>query len=81
MSKGLESLYILKEGLKPIFCDECKEVQTIEKSLKALEIIKRELKYNVDFVEASSFHAYIDGMICCKNKEEYDLLKEVLKDE
>jgi len=79
MSKGLEALYILKEGLKPIFCDECKEVQTIEKELKALEIIKRELKYNVDFVDASSFRAYIDGMICCESKEEFDLLKEVLE--
>lgn len=77
MSKELD--YI--EELKLRYKEEngtVRRLSDIEKSLKALEIIKRELKYNVDFEDASDFRAYIDGMICCENKEEYDLLKEVL---
>lgn len=52
--------------------------EDIKKELTVIDIIKRELKYNIDFADASDFRAYIDGMICCENKEEFDLLKGVL---
>lgn len=44
------------------------------KELKALEIIKKELEHFIDF-ENNSNCIYIDGMIRCKNKKEFDLLK------
>lgn len=79
MSKALEALEQLKQNNKDdthMFDDELFDI--IENALEALEIIKRELKYNVDFVENTELTAYIDGMICCLTPEEYDLLKEVL---
>lgn len=48
------------------------------KELKALEIIKENIKHFIDF-EDNTNRVYIDCAIDCKTQEEYDLLKEVLK--
>ena len=74
MSKGLEALQEIKS--KPFSWEKLKDsLDTIEKELKALEIIK---KYYV--FEENQFYTFKRKTIRNKEtKEEYDLLKEVLK--
>ena len=70
MSKGLEALKELKERLCfGYYVGE--QVDTIEKELKALKIIKRLCHYDISFLDYVLDKGYI-------TKEEYDLLKEVL---
>ena len=45
------------------------------KELKALEIIKENIKHFIDF-EDNTNRVYIDCAIDCKTQEKYDLLKE-----
>lgn len=95
MSKGLRALKRLS-AVASMYCDDCatseedldrgmfekdyQAVKTIEKELKALEIIKRFV-----WIENGEIHLglYGDSEIVLKendfeSKEEYDLLKEVL---
>lgn len=80
MSKELESLNKIAYSYG---YDE--NIKIIEKSLKALDIIKKK-EVNV-FVLLHSGNLKIYNDYCCYNEkeqltqEEYDLLKEVLKDE
>lgn len=65
MSKGLEALVRVARQLK-VDDENCRDLDIIEKGLKALEIIKKD----VNLVTAV--------MSNCKGGKEYDLLKEVL---
>ena len=89
MSKGLQALNYIYQHWNcnhPTHCSGIeKHFNTIEKELKALEIIK-EKKVNIfTFYECCSWHNpsnYNDSIGCPINyeltQEEYDLLKEVL---
>ena len=69
MSKGLEALQFMRE--RDMFIHSC--ANTIEKELKALEIIKEMKCFTFYEIEG---HYYISGIGV--SKEKYDLLKEVL---
>lgn len=87
MSKGLEALkrlnnivaYDENEELIPID----KDLSIIEKELKALEIIKREPSMVGWQAGYEDYEDYLDNtpeeQRFIKNKEEFDLLKEVLE--
>ena len=93
--KGLEALTHLyaklscKSSIEDIH-ENLQEYDIIEKELKALEIIRNNCEY-WDFTELfcgiKENNSYEDYLECCKatnetkyaSKEEYDLLKEVLK--
>ena len=95
MSKALETLKNTMYYLSCCNCqyninDECSNKdeccwKTIEKELKAFEIIKKHHQLNFDIIYLSKdFYEYVD-FNCFKvencdllSKEEYDLLKEVL---
>ena len=89
MTKGLEALELLTDSVYYALI-ECKDnistenkqrylnaYQTIEKGLKALEIILKEFRFTFDDEEQS---VMIDNCytVIFHNKEKYDLLKEVL---
>ena len=87
MSKGLDAIEKLRQLLVYEMDDInfMNEVETIEKELKALEIIKNTL--GISLYETTNdnklreTHYYIDIGHCCSyliTKEQYDLLKEVL---
>lgn len=89
MSKGLEALEELKELLgkhfilwgNGIFNDE--RTETIEKSLKVLEIIKKKGIFVNGLIKSGDLGEYSilclnHGMTELLTQEEYDLLKEVL---
>ena len=69
MSKGLEAWERIKKGIDTNVweCGYWDDIELIEKELKALEIIKKKLPP----LMRSALLDYC-------NKEEYDLLKEVL---
>lgn len=75
MSKGLEALQFMRE--RDTFLPSC--ASTIEKELKALEIIKdrkMDLSSFHNYTSANHYNLYHEYPI---TQEEYDLLKEVLK--
>ena len=65
MSKGLEALDVFRGYVSDFY--EVKCFETVEKDLKALEIIRNKKCLVEDILD-----------VCIVNKEEYDLLKEVL---
>ena len=73
----LEALEKVRHCTYPFAIDNQKAFDIIEKSLKALEIIKKKTQYFVDFEEDTKT-IYIDCALDCDN-EEYNLLKEVLE--
>ena len=83
MSKGLEALKEIKS--EPFSWEKLKDsLDTIEKELKALEIVK---KYHITpafFAFNESYKAYIENMSFyledepLMSEEEYNLAKEVL---
>lgn len=92
MNKALESLKEIHEVLSfydsPNLLLSCFEL--IEKHLKAIEIIKREgmvslgrifedLDYGT-FEEYEEEYVYEGGYLPIKNKEEFDLIKEIIKE-
>ena len=78
MSKGLEALKQFRnsnfQGVN-VYADEYLDI--IEKELKALEIIKKELNLNVKVFE-DNYCLFADNFGWVISKEEYDLLIEVL---
>ena len=83
MSKGLDALENIK--LKDfIFNDDSclKDIKTIEKELKALEVIKEKgiiLQFIKETYTVEQYNAGVFGtLVKPLTKEEYDLLKEVL---
>ena len=80
MSKGLE----LFEGLRYEYLITIKDeyLDTIEKELKALEIIRKKIVLIDVFIESKSANDYNEFVSKSKErhltKKEYDLLKEVL---
>ena len=72
MSKGLEVLKRLKWGYDITHEERITLCECIEKELKALEIIKKYILDDEDYLDLIVRHINIP-------KEEYDLLKEVLK--
>ena len=86
MSKGLEALERLTTFCG-IYTEEqaqmvCKDIDTIEKLLKSLEIIKKIIVLIDVFIESKSANDYNEFVSKSKErhltKKEYDLLKEVL---
>ena len=82
MSKSLEALIRIINHLDYdsdyVTYDNHKgDIELIEKELEALKIIKENLKYDISYNPTDNEY-YIDTAIRCKDKEEYDLLKEVL---
>ena len=89
MSKGLEALKSLMNNVlrnDDKLCNKC--VSIIEKELKALEILKNKPHISFDLFDTldtlEEINNYIKFMYGYKDtsiltKEEYDLLKEVLK--
>ena len=79
--EGLEALKEIKSN--PFSWEKLKDsLDIIEKELKALEIIKKNIKIKVDFsisVNRNSYFMETQEDIIPISKEEYDLLKEVLK--
>ena len=80
MSKGLEALESLKkahyvDGRLPLI--DRVRIETIEKSLKALEIINK-LEVISAYKESDKYYVNVNGIGFEITKEEYDLLKEVL---
>lgn len=69
------------QAIIDMICKNYKEVKIInledEKKLKALEIIKEQTQYFIDFVE-NTRTIFIDCALKCDTKQ-FDLLKEVLK--
>jgi thiamine monophosphate synthase len=93
MSKGLEALesleteYYTKNGVRFLeFRDDDERLDTIEKELKALEIIKEKDVDIYIFQRCETVDKYnsrvihIVGETRELTQEEYDLLKEVLND-
>ena len=82
MSKGLKALEYLKENRRKHWLDNDKSaesLETIEKHLKALEIIRAWLKYDYFvYFKLEEDSICIDGSSYLP-KEEYELLKEVLE--
>ena len=83
MSKELTPLQALESIIESFFDKDSEDIKTVRKALKALEIIKTkpivalvDYKYTyeewLDLVEEKDKDLF-------ENKEEYDLLKEVLK--
>ena len=78
MSKGLEALQRIKNRLYPL---EIEETNIIEKELKALEIIKEkrvDIGWLIRSKNCSKYNLGVGESQALK-KEEYDLLKEVLR--
>ena len=80
MSKGLKALKEIKDDVVAEYIDDYKgRFETIEKELKALEIIK---KNNMIIpIKGSDNRCWLESqMLDAKriSQEEYDLLKEVL---
>ena len=84
MNKGLEALEQLYLHFNPNLTSEDKSLEyknTIEKALKALEIIKNKQVNMFIFLDipsvksAKDYNIYVDDTI---TQEEYDILKEVL---
>ena len=87
MSKGLEAFEDIKTVMKKLFggVEHCeKALDTIEKEIKALEIIKRKNVHIYTFMYYAKDNTYeefnmlLDYMFDL-TQEEYELLKEVLK--
>lgn len=88
MSKGLEALKYLKENKRKHWLgndNSAKCLDTIEKELKALEIIKIILKDFISFniielphINKVHYEIKIFDETIYVSKEKYDLLKEVL---
>ena len=90
MTKGLEALKRYKDSYIEIGFGfkaqekfgETPEYKQIEKELKAIEIIRREPSMVCWQASYEDYEEYIDGepelRRYIKNKEEFDLLKEVL---
>ena len=69
MSEGLQALNILKEELKSIFCNKCKEVLTIEKELRRL-----------DEYDNTEYSALIEShKKLLKEKKALEIIKEKIK--
>lgn len=71
MTKGLEALNDLWYGKKTT-----ETYQAVEKELKALEVIKKIIKYDVEVNHNCDIPKYEQNEVI--SKEGYDLLKEVL---
>ena len=82
MGKGLEALERVRDNLAWYFSQEnLKDFASIEKELKALEIIKKKRVSICMILPSSSFVEYNSFMVHehrVLTQEEYDLLKEVL---
>ena len=84
MSKGLEAFERLKEGDSP---SAPRDIEIVEKELKALEIISKGFNMWVETIKDYKGNP-IYRLVLCYNlsdrfylnitKEEYDLLKEVM---
>ena len=82
MSKGLEALQFMRE--RDMFLPSC--ANTIEKELKALEIIKErsvQISWFTGLLKIHPHYNYVDYNFALADnrkltKEEYELLKEVL---
>ena len=83
MSKGLEALHNLLDRLEIVFIEthSTKDLQIIEKELLALEIIKEkrvDIGWLIRSKNCSKYNLGVGSSQALK-KEEYNLLKEVLK--
>ena len=83
MSKGLEALHNLLDRLEIVFIEthSTKDLQIIEKELLALEIIKEkrvDIGWLIRSENCSKYNLGVGSSQALK-KEEYNLLKEVLK--
>lgn len=77
MSKGLEALKNISTTSLTIWEFE-KNIETIEKELTVLEIIKNQGCVSV-FKERNEWFLNINGMGFSITEEQYDLLKEILE--
>ena len=84
MSKGLKALEQIKANRQFSLKAFEEEINTIEKELKALEIIKEKICLGglcSALQETKNFEDYKVSYFTQLTKEEYDLLKAVLKNE
>ena len=83
-----------EKGVNKVACpfrsisnDYCEEFETIEKELKVLEILKKKMIIDTDYYDSDDgceefeYIAYNGQPLNIENKQEYDLLKELLENE